>query len=190
MSVAVKGTRTESNQPQRLPMEKEPVRGAPNFIGVRHIGLPAKDPAALAVFYRDVMGMKIMRQSPADAPYGATAFLAGHPEEEDHDVVFFSNGSLAHTAFRVASLGDLLAFYRNIKEKGVPIKYSLNHATEFSFYFEDPEGHLIEIYWATNLPIPDNYAEPIDLDLSEEELLREVDRLAAHFGVQPSSMPR
>ena len=62
MSVAVKGTRTESNQPQRLPMEKEPVRGAPNFIGVRHIGLPAKDPAALAVFYRDVMGMKIMRR--------------------------------------------------------------------------------------------------------------------------------
>ena len=75
----------------------------------------------------------------------------------------------------------MLAFYRNIKEKGVPIKYSLNHATEFSFYFEDPEGHLIEIYWATNLPIPDNYAEPIDLDLSEEELLREVDRLAAHL---------
>ena len=68
MSVAVKGTRTESNQPQRLPMEKEPVRGAPNFIGVRHIGLPAKDPAALAVFYRDVMGMKIMRQSSGRRP--------------------------------------------------------------------------------------------------------------------------
>ena len=189
MSVAVKGNR-ESTQTQHLPTEKETVQGTPNFMGIRHIGLPAKDPAALAVFYRDVMGMKVMRQTPTDYRYGATAFLARHPEEEDHDVVFFSNGSLAHTAFRVASLGDLLAFYRNIKEKGVPIKYSLNHATEFSFYFEDPEGHLIEIYWATNLPIPDNYAEPIDLDLSEEELLREVDRLAAHFGVQPSSMPR
>jgi catechol-2,3-dioxygenase len=59
----------------------------------------------------------------------------------------------------------------------------------FSFYFEDPEGHLIEVYWATNLPIRDNYAEPIDLDLPEEELLREVDRLAAHFGVQASSTP-
>ena len=99
-----------------------------------------------------------MRQSPTDAPYGATAFLARHPEEEDHDVVFFSNSMLAHTAFRVASLGDLLAFYRKIKEQGVPIKYSLNHANEFSFYFDDPEGHLIEIYWATNLPIPGNYA--------------------------------
>jgi catechol 2,3-dioxygenase-like lactoylglutathione lyase family enzyme len=190
MSVAIRGNPRDSKQSQRVSTGKETLRGAPNFIGVRHVGLPAKDPAVLALFYRDVMGMKIMRQSPTDAPYGATAFLARHPEEEDHDVVFFSNPTLAHTAFRVASLGDLLAFYRKIKEQGVPIKYSLNHATEFSFYFDDPEGHLIEIYWATNLPIPDNYAEPIDLELSEEELLRKVDRLSAHFGVQASPMPR
>ncbi len=127
--------------------------------------------------------MKIMRQTPSDARYGATAFLVRHPEEEDYDLVFFANPTLVHTAFRVASLGDLRAFYRNIKERGVPVKYSLNNATEFPFYFEDPEGHLIEIYWATNLHIPDAYAEPIDLDLPEEGLLREVDRLAAYFGV-------
>jgi len=140
MSVAVKANPKQSRQTQRAP------KSAPNFIGVRHVGLAAKNPAKLATFYRDVMGMKIIRQSPADAPYGATAFLARHPEAEDHDVVFSSNDSLVHTAFRVASLGNLLAFYRQIREQGVPIKYSLNHATEFSFYFEDPEGHLIEIY--------------------------------------------
>jgi catechol 2,3-dioxygenase-like lactoylglutathione lyase family enzyme len=87
MSVAVKGNR-ESTQTQHLPTEKETVQGTPNFMGIRHIGLPAKDPAALAVFYRDVMGMKVMRQTPTDYHYGATAFLARHPEEEDHDVVF------------------------------------------------------------------------------------------------------
>ena len=43
-----------------------------------------------------------MRQSPTDAPYGATAFLARHPEEEDHDVVFFSNPTLAHNDLRWA----------------------------------------------------------------------------------------
>ena len=187
MSVAVKGNPSESKQ-THVPTEKETLREAPSFIGIRHIGLPARDPAALAAFYRDVMGMTIMRQTPADAPYGATAFVARHPKEEDHDVVFFSNAALAHIAFKVASLGDLLAFYRKIKERGMPIKYSLNHATEFSFYFEDPEEHLIEIYWATSLPIPDPYAEPIDLDLPEEELLREVDRLAAHFGIQASML--
>ncbi len=104
MSVAVKGNPRESQHSQRVPSENGALRGAPNFIGVRHIGLPAKDPAALAGFYRDVMGMKVMRQ--------------------------------------------------------------------------------------TSLPIPDAYAEPIDLDLPEEELFREVHRLAAHFGVQVSSTPR
>ena len=69
--------------------------------------------------------------------------------KEDHDIVFFSNAALAQIACRVASLADLLAFHRSIKERGLTIRYSLNHATEFSFYFDDPEGHLIEIYWAT-----------------------------------------
>jgi catechol-2,3-dioxygenase len=190
MSAAVEGNPGDSKQTERVTTETKTGRWAPNFMGVRHVGLPAKDPAALAAFYRDVLGMTVMRQTPPDARYGATAFLARHPEEEDHDVVFFSNPTVAHTAFRVASLGDFLAFYRKLKEQGVPIKYSLNHATEFSFYFEDPEGHMIEVYWATNLHIPDAYAEPIDLDLPEEELLQEVHRLAAHFGVQAWSMPR
>ena len=44
------------------------------------------------------------------------------------------------------------------------IKYSLNHVVELSFYFEDPEGHVIEIYWGTGLPpVSDVHAEPIDL---------------------------
>jgi len=159
----------------------------PHFLGVRHVGLAAKDPASLAVFYRDVMGMRIVRQAPSDSPLGAIAFVARHPEEEDHDLVFVSNTTSAHTAFRVASLADLLAFYRRIKEQGVTIKHCLNHVVELAFYFEDPEGHLIEIYWATGLKrVPEIYAEAIDLELSEEQLCREVDRLAAHFTDHPS----
>jgi hypothetical protein len=43
--------------------EPKTTRGAPNFMGVRHIGLMAKDPASLRVFYRDVISMKIVRQT-------------------------------------------------------------------------------------------------------------------------------
>ena len=50
-----------------------------DFIGVRHVGLPAKNLAAIAAFYRDVMGMTITRENSADAPYGASVFLARHP---------------------------------------------------------------------------------------------------------------
>jgi catechol-2,3-dioxygenase len=77
----------------------------------------------------------------------------------------------------VASLKELLTFYRRIKERNLPIKYAFNHIASLAFYFEDPEGHLIEIYWATNVrrarqPI----GEPIDFDVPEEELLRELER--------------
>jgi catechol-2,3-dioxygenase len=163
-----------------------------DFMGVRHVGLAAKNLPALAAFYRDVMGMTIVRQTPADAPAGATLFLSRHPDEEDHEVVFVANPALAHTAFKVASLGELLASYRHIKERGVPIKSALNHGIALSFYFDDPEGHVIEIYWPTYDRRPeqrsarpiDFYAQPIDLDRPEEEVRREVERVAGQLGLR------
>ena len=163
----------------------------PSFIGVRHVGLAAKNSAALAAFYRNVMGMMVVGESPADAPFGATLFLSAHPEEENHEIVFFGNPALAHTAFRVASLGELQAFYRHIKEQGLPIKVAWNHGVSLAFYFEDPEGNLIEIYWATNVRgLRQPIAEPIDFDLPEEELLREVERVAEQFGLSASPTSR
>jgi len=158
-----------------------------DFMGVRHIGLPAQNLAALAAFYRDVMGMTVTRENSADAPYGASVFLARHPDEEDHDLVFFANPTLAHTAFKVASLGELKTWHCQIRERGIPIKFALNHGTEFSFYFDDPEGHMIEMYWSTNLPIRRALADPIDLDRPEEELMREVKRLAREVDLATSS---
>ena len=94
-----------------------------DFFGVRHVGLPAKNLAALAQFYCEVMGMRITRENTTDAPFGASVFLARHPEEEDHDLVFFENATLAHTAFKVASLTELKAWHRQIRERGIPVKF-------------------------------------------------------------------
>ena len=157
------------------------------FIGVRHVGLAAKNPAALATFYRDVLGMTVMGESSADSPFGATLFLSAHPEEEDHEIVFFSNPGLAHTAFRVASLKELLTYYRQIKERGLFIRFAFNHVVSLAFYFDDPEGHLIEIYWATDIrDVRQPIGEPIDFDAPEEELLREVERVAQQFRLPDS----
>ena len=160
-----------------------------NFIGLRHVGWGVKDPVALAAFYREVMGMTVVAQTPADSPMGVTVFLSRHPEEEEHpDLVFFSNPMYAHTAFRVASLAELLTFYRQMKERGVPIKRAYNHGLALSFYFDDPEGHMIEIYWLTHVRVPQDFqVQPLDLDLPEEELRREVERVAEQFGLRAPS---
>jgi catechol 2,3-dioxygenase-like lactoylglutathione lyase family enzyme len=157
----------------------------PNFVGTRHVGIAAKDPAALVPFYRDVLGMTLVRQTPADSPIGTTVFLSRHPEgEEDHDLVIFPDPVFAHIAFEVASLAELKAAYKIVKER-VPIKFAFNHALALSFYFDDPEGTNLEIYWSTtpNAPVRQQvaatriFAQPVDLTLPEDELMRQVKQL-------------
>src|SRR5262245_60899298 len=152
-------------------------QASPQVIGVRHAGLSARDPDALAEFYRDVLGLQ--RVATDTAALGVTAFLSSHPAEVPADVVFFANPALQHTAFEVGSLADLRAFYEHVTSRGVPIKMALNHGVSLSFYFEDPEGHVIEVYWSTGAATRPRHGEPIDLTLSEEALRRSLPELAA-----------
>jgi len=156
---------------------------SPKLSGLRHIGVHAKDPAVLAEFYREVLGMQIVGCSEEDSPVGASTFLSSRPEEESHEIVFFSNPDLAHAAFKVGSLADLRAFHRAIVEHGVPIKAAVNHGVSLAFYFDDPEGNMIEVYWPTQLRYGQPYAHPIDLTLEEEALLQDVAKLAAREGL-------
>ena len=144
--------------------------------GVHHVGLHAKNPAASAQFYRDLLGMQIVGGSDADHPLGATAFLCSRPDEESHEIALFANAIYAHVAFKVASLAELRSVHARVVEKRLPIKFAFNHGVSFAFYFEDPDGHLIEIYWPTGAldAYRQPYAEPLDLTLSDGALLQQV----------------
>ncbi|HEV3259258.1 MAG TPA: VOC family protein [Gemmataceae bacterium] len=155
-------------------------QATPQVIGVRHVGLTARDPAALAEFYRDVLGLQVV---PMDtAALGATAFLRSHPAEQSLDLALFANPALQHIAFEVRSLADLRAFHQRVIGRGVPVKMALNHGVSLSFYFDDPEGHLIEVYWPTGVACRPRHGDPIGLTLAEEALRRDVAELAARAG--------
>jgi catechol-2,3-dioxygenase len=154
----------------------------PLMIGVRHVGLSARDPAALALFYRDVLGLQVI---PTDtSTLGATAFLSSQPGSRPIDLGRFANAAHRHTSFEVRSLADLRAFHQRVLDVGVPVQMALNHGVSLSFYFLDPEGHLIEVYWPTGVACRSRHGEPIDLTRSEEDLRREVAGLVA-----PASAP-
>jgi len=140
------------------------------MIGLCHVGMHAKNPAALAEFYRDVMGMQVVGGSDASHPLGASAFVSSRPSEEAHEIAMFANPQFAHYAFRVASLGALRRFYQKIVQRSIPIQQQFFHGVSFAFYFQDPEGNMIEVYWPTGLQRPQPHAEPIDLSRPEEEL--------------------
>jgi catechol-2,3-dioxygenase len=153
----------------------------PQVLGVRHVGLSARDPAALAEFYRDVLGLQVV---PTDtAALGATAFLSSHPAAGTLDLAFFANPALQHTAFEVRSLTDLCAFHQRVLSRGVPITMAPNHGVSLSFYFVDPEGHMVEVYWPTRVACRPRHGDPIDLTRSEAALRRDVAELVARTGV-------
>src|SRR5215471_18328557 len=143
--------------------------------GVHHVGLHAKDPAATAEFYRDTLGMQIVGGSGPDNPIGATAFLCSRPDEESHEIALFANPVLAHVAFKVSSLAEFRSIHARVVEKNIPIKFVFNHRVSFAFYFDDPDGNMIEVYWPTgDLSCTQPYAEPLDLSQPDEALLEKI----------------
>ena len=153
-------------------------RETPQVNGVRHVGLSARDLAALAEVYGEVLGPQMV---PVDtSALGATAFLSSRPAEAPVDLALFANPAYQHTAFEVRSLGDLRALHQRVLGRGVPVKMALNHGVSLSFYFDDPEGHLIEVYWPTGVACRPCHGDPINLTLSEEALRTHMAELAIH----------
>ena len=149
--------------------------------GVHHVGLHAKNPSESAGFYRDVLGMEIVGGSSPDHPFGATAFLSSRPDEESHEIALFSDPAFAHVAFKVSSLAELRAFHARVVAKNIPIKLSADHHASFAFYFEDPDGNIIEVYWPTgDLSRMQPQMEPLDLSQPDEVLLQNITQTPAN----------
>jgi catechol-2,3-dioxygenase len=151
-----------------------PPGGCPNT-GIHHVGLHATNPAASAEFYRDVLGMEMVGGSASDHPLGASAFLSSRPNEESHEIALFANPAFAHIAFKVSSLAELRFFHSRVVERNVPIKFAANHHASFAFYFEDPDGNMIEVYWPTgDLSQRQPQMELLDLSQPDEALLEKI----------------
>jgi catechol 2,3-dioxygenase-like lactoylglutathione lyase family enzyme len=70
--------------------------------GIHHVGLYAKDAAASAAFYRDILGMQLVGGSGPEHPLGASAFVCSRPDQESHEIALFENPTFAHNAFKVS----------------------------------------------------------------------------------------
>ena len=119
--------------------------------------------------------MEIVGGSEPDHPLGATVFLSSRPGEEPHDIVLVANPEIAHIAFKVSSLSELRSFHARVVERKIPIKVVFNHQESFAFYFEDPDGNMIEVYWPTgDLSQRQPNVEPLDLSQPDEVLLEKI----------------
>jgi catechol 2,3-dioxygenase-like lactoylglutathione lyase family enzyme len=61
----------------------------PRVKGVGHVALNARDPAALAKFYREVLGFQVVPTETSDL--GENVSLSSHPAEVSVDLALFRN---------------------------------------------------------------------------------------------------
>ena len=67
--------------------------------------------------------------------------------------------------------------------RGVEIKWTCaperitDHGNAWAFYFRDPEGNPVEMYCDTPFYTPQPCGEPLDLDQSNDEILRRTEAM-------------
>ena len=154
----------------------------PMIKGVRQIGIHAPNPGNLAEFYQALLGLHIIGQGELNADgVHKSVLLNNRPGVDQHQVIIYADPEIRHVAFEVESLADLQTCYQKIIAHDLPRRWVLNHGVALAFYFDDPAGNLVKLYWSTGESYPQPHGHPIDLNLSEAALRQDVVDLVAHL---------
>ena len=122
--------------------------------GIGHVNLTVADQEASKRFYRDVLGFRIAEEDPE---HGGVFMTLGenfhtldigqHPSPDAAPRPQRGQIGLAHIAFQVGSYAALRDAYTHLVNSGVEILRATNHVNQRSFYFADPDGNTLEIYY-------------------------------------------
>jgi catechol 2,3-dioxygenase len=122
--------------------------------GIGHVNLRVADQEASKRFYRDILGFVIAEEDPH---HGGVFMTLGenfhtldigqHSTPEAAQRPRRDQIGLGHIAFQVASYQALREAYKHLVDGGVTILRATNHVNQRSFYFADPDGNTLEIYY-------------------------------------------
>jgi catechol-2,3-dioxygenase len=143
-----------------------------HHVKLGHVALPARDPAGLAGFYAELIGLAPTMRGTLPG-LGDFVFLSGQPADVLQELTFMTRPESRHVAFEVDSLASLKDVHARAKERGVRILMALDHRSSVSLMMVDPEGNNVEVYWLTGLEAERPYAAPIALDRPETELMKQ-----------------
>jgi catechol-2,3-dioxygenase len=122
--------------------------------GIGHVNLRVADQEVSKRFYRDLLGFVIAEEDPEHGGVFMTLGenfhtldLGQHPSPEAAQRPARSQIGLGHIAFQVGSYAALRDAYAHLVKNGVAILRATNHVNQRSFYFSDPDGNTLEIYY-------------------------------------------
>jgi catechol 2,3-dioxygenase len=74
-------------------------------------------------------------------------------------------------SFKVASLSELRQVFEKLTTANVAAVTPINHGNAWSLYSHDPDGNGIEIYMDTPWHVAQPHGDPLDMNLSDDEIL-------------------
>ena len=126
------------------------------IVGLHHVTLICGDVERSVGFYRNLLGMRVVKQTVNEDDRSARHLFFGDEEgrpgtlvtcleyaELDEGTV--GRGSTHHFALSVASEEELRAWREYLISRGVPCTEVLDRTYFKSLYLRDPDGHLIEL---------------------------------------------
>ena len=122
--------------------------------GLGHVLLRVLDLDRARRFYTEVLGFRVLEEDPE---HGGI-FLALPAQSHAIDLFQVKDEELArrqtpgarglgHIAFRVESEHALREAYASLRDHGIAITRTIDHVSQQSVYFEDPDGNTLEIYY-------------------------------------------
>lgn len=124
--------------------------------GFHHVTLVSRDARRTVGFYRDLLGMKLVKQTVNfDLPSTRHLYFGDETGTPGSIVTFFEwpdaprgywgIGAIHHVAFGVADAAGQLKWKRRLIDAGVPVTGPYERGYFKSIYFQDPDGQILEI---------------------------------------------
>jgi glyoxylase I family protein len=124
--------------------------------GIHHITLICRDVGRSVAFYRNLLGMRVVKQTTnpddretrhlffgdAEGRPGTLVTCLEYPQLDEGKV---GRGSTHHFALSVGSEEELAGWQAYLRSRGVPCSEVLDRTYFKSVYLRDPDGHVIEL---------------------------------------------
>lgn len=124
--------------------------------GLHHVTVLCRDAQRSVDFYRNVLGMRVVRETVNDDDESARHLFFGdergrpgtlvtcleYPQLEDGKV---GPGSTHHFALAVDSVEELGAWQGYLESRGIPCTEVMERGPYSSIYLRDPDGHIVEL---------------------------------------------
>jgi len=124
--------------------------------GLHHVTAVVADLERTTAFYRDVLGLTLVREARNDDDPDARHFWFGEADGAPGTLVSFMEypalepgrvgvGSTHHFAFAVASAAELDAWRDWLRSREVACTDVFERGGLRSIYLRDPDGHIVEL---------------------------------------------